>query len=73
MFNIKIVQPAYHAGENPDEKITQFLLDNLKNVESGGIIVLPEYSNAGGLSDAEREIAAMPRAEEMLETLYYSR
>ncbi len=67
MFNIKIVQPAYHAGDNPDEKIAEFLLDKLNNVTPGGIIVLPEYSNAGGLSDAKAEIKAMPRAEKMLD------
>lgn len=66
MLNVTIVQPRYFAGENPDEKIAQFLLEQLQTVVPGGLIVLPEYSNAGGLSDAESELKALPRAEVML-------
>lgn len=66
MLKITVVQPPYFAGDNPDEKIASFLIERLKEAEQGSLIVLPEYSNAGGLSDPEREINAMPRAEEML-------
>ena len=66
MLNITVVQPSYFAGENPDEKIAQFLLEQLHNAAPGGLIVLPEYSNAGGVSDVESELNAMPRAEIML-------
>ena len=66
MLNITVVQPSYFAGENPDEKIAEFLLEQLKNVTPGGLIVLPEYSNAGGVSDVESELNALPRAEKML-------
>lgn len=65
-MNITVVQPEYFAGERPDEKIAAFLMDELEKVPEGGLIVLPEYSNAGGLSDAERELEALPRAEIML-------
>ena len=65
MLNITVVQPPYHAGSNPDETIAQFLLQQLKDVQEGSLIVLPEYSNAGGLSDPERELAALPRAKTM--------
>lgn len=61
-----VVQPRYYSGENPDVKIAEFLKTQMKTVKSGGIIVLPEYSNAGGLSDKESELKALPRAKEML-------
>ena len=66
MLNVTVVQPPYYVGENPDEKIADFLLEELNKVPSGGLIVLPEYSNAGGLSDVESELKALPRAEKML-------
>ena len=66
-MRITVVQPPYFAGEQPDKKIADFLVENLKTVKSGELIVLPEYSNAGGLSDAESERKALPRAKEMLE------
>ena len=66
MLNVTAIQPRYYAGENPDEKIAAFLLEELGKVPEGGLIVAPEYSNAGGLSDAESELKALPRAEIML-------
>jgi len=67
MLNVTVVQPSYFAGERPDGVIAEFLLEELKSVPSGGLIVLPEYSNAGGLSDPEAEIAALPRAKTLLD------
>lgn len=67
MLNVTVMQPNYLSGENPDEKIAKFILEELEKVPKGGIIVAPEYSNAGGLSDAESELKAMSRAEGMLE------
>lgn len=67
-MKITVVQPPYHAGENPDEKIANFLIDKLYKTEPDSLIVLPEYSNAGGISDIESEKAAMPRATMMLKT-----
>lgn len=66
IMKITVVQPPYFAGENPDETIAEFLINELNNAERGSLIVLPEYSNAGGLSDADKEIAALERAEKML-------
>ncbi|MBE7026956.1 MAG: carbon-nitrogen hydrolase family protein [Ruminococcaceae bacterium] len=66
MLNITVVQPRYFSGNNPDEKIAEFLINQLESVSEGGLIVLPEYSNAGGLSDIDSELAALPRAEIML-------
>ncbi len=66
MLNVTVIQPKYFSGENPDEKISEFILNELEKVSEGGLIVAPEYSNAGGLSDAESEIKALPRAEIML-------
>ena len=65
-MKITVVQPPYFAGEKPDEKIADFLMNELQKVEKDSLIVLPEYSNAGGVSDIESEKAALPRAKEML-------
>lgn len=66
MINVTVIQPKYFSGKDPDEKISEFILNELEKVPEGGLIVAPEYSNAGGLSDAESEIKALPRAEIML-------
>ncbi|MBQ1951249.1 MAG: carbon-nitrogen hydrolase family protein [Clostridia bacterium] len=68
MLKIIVEQPAYFAGENPDAAIADFLIREMKAVEAGALIVLPEYANAGGLSDADSERLALPRAKEMLQT-----
>ena len=67
-MNVTVVQPSYFAGDNPDKVIADFLIHELSAVEAGGLVVLPEYSNAGGLSDPERELNALPRAKEMLKS-----
>ena len=64
---VTVVQPPYHIGDAPDEKIAGFLVKELEKVKPGALIVLPEYSNAGGISDMESEKAAMPRAKILLE------
>lgn len=66
MLKITVVQPDYYVGEQPDEKNAAYLIEQLEKVTPGELIVLPEYSNAGGLSDPEAERAALPRAKEML-------
>ena len=65
-LKITVVQPPYFVGDNPDQKIAEFLIKELQKVERDALIVLPEYSNAGGISDVESEKAAMPRANKML-------
>lgn len=65
-MKITVVQPTYFAGERPDAAIAAFLTAAMEAVEPGSLLVLPEYSNAGGLSDPEKELEALPRAEEML-------
>ena len=65
-MKITVVQPPYFIGDNPDEKISDFLIKELQKVEKDALIVLPEYSNAGGISDIESERAALPRADKML-------
>lgn len=65
---ITVVQPSYFCGEIPDEKIANFLIEELEKIPENSLVVLPEYSNAGGLSDPEREIAALSRANRMLES-----
>ncbi len=63
---ITVVQPPYFMGDNPDEKIAEFLINELKKATKDSLIVLPEYSNAGGVSDIESEKAALSRANKML-------
>ena len=65
-MKIITVQPPYFMGENPDENIANFLLNELEQAEKDCLIVFPEFSNAGGISDIESEKKAMPRAKEML-------
>ena len=65
-MKITVVQPPYFAGERPDVTIAKFLLEQLAAVEEGSLTVLPEYSNAVGLSDPEALLAATARAESML-------
>lgn len=66
---VSVVQPAYFAGEKPDKSIADFLLKTLDNAREGELIVLPEYANAGGLTDKDAILSALPRAKEMLEAV----
>ena len=63
-MKITVLQPPYFAGETPDAYIADFLLKEAAKVKEG-LVVLPEYSNAGGLSNPDRELAALPRAAKM--------
>ena len=65
-MKITVVQPPYFVDGVPDDEIAAILLTELEKAEANGLIVLPEYSNAGGISDPESEKAAMPRAKAML-------
>ena len=67
MLDITVVQPSYYSGPEPDQKIADFLMAEAKAAPRGSLIVLPEYSNAGGLSDKECELCAVPRAKVMLQ------
>ena len=69
MIKISVIQPPYYAGDNPDEKIAEFLLNEVEKADSNSLILLPEYSNAGGLSDKERELKALRRADIMHEKI----
>ena len=66
-MNITVVQPRYYADGAPDETIARFLLVHAEKAEPGSLVVLPEYANAGGLSDPEKLVAALPRAAQMLQ------
>lgn len=65
-MKITVAQPAYYAGDKPDAVIAEFLTAAMASAQPGELLVLPEYSNAGGLSDPEKELQALPRAEKML-------
>ena len=62
---ITTVQPLYHSGDEPDKAIRAFIKEQLSACPENGLILFPEYSNAGGLSDPAKEIAAMAYAEEV--------
>lgn len=61
-----IIQPPYFFSDTPDQAIADFLLEKLEAAPEDSVAVLPEYSNAGGLSDPKKELAALFRAEIML-------
>lgn len=65
-MKVTVIQPPYFAGEHPDAAIADLLMRELRHAERDSLTVLPEYSNAGGISDAESERRAMPRAKELL-------
>lgn len=66
MLKVIAVQPSYFSGDEPDKVIAEFLTNKMYDMEENSLILLPEYSNAGGLSDPERELKALPRAKDML-------
>ncbi len=66
-MKITVLQPPYFCGDTPDEVIAEFLYREMEKAEENSLTVLPEYSNAGGLSEKERELRALPRAKEMLQ------
>lgn len=66
MLTVTTLQSRYISEENPNRVIADFLLDKLKKAPRDGLILLPEYSKAGGLSDRLKELSALPRAKDML-------
>lgn len=66
MLTVTVVQPSYFADTEPDKTIATFLLKELTAVPENSLVVLPEYSNAGGISDPESELKATERAPMML-------
>ena len=67
-MKITVIQPPYHAGENSEAKIADFLVSELDLIGENTLAVLPEYSNAGGTSNPERELKSLSRAKEMLKS-----
>lgn len=65
-MKITVVQPAYFAGEHPDESIRAFLKERLSALAPGELMVLPEYANAGGHSEEKPIRAALSEAADML-------
>ena len=64
-MKLTVIQPKYHWEENPCENVRKYLLDKLSTLEEDEILVLPEYSNAGGTSDPEIEKENFKYADEM--------
>lgn len=38
MLDVTVIQPKYFLGENPDEKIAAFLIDEMEKVPEGGLL-----------------------------------
>ncbi len=66
MLTVTVLQPSYFAENEPDKVIADFLLKELASAPEHSLVVLPEYSNAGGISDPESERKATERATMML-------
>lgn len=64
-MKLTVVQPKYYQEGEPCVKIREYLKSCLEGVEENEIIVLPEYSNAGGTADPEIELEAVAYADEM--------
>ncbi len=67
MLKVTVVQPDYYIGARPDEQNRAFILEQMEHVIPGELVVFPEYSNAGGLSAPEDELAALSTAKGLLE------
>ena len=65
-MKVTVVQPSYFVDGKPDEVIAELLLSALEDIDKDELIVLPEYSNAGGISTQKEELEALPRAKGML-------
>ncbi len=62
---LTVVQPKYHWDEDPCKNVREYLLEKLSHLEENEIMVLPEYSNAGGTSNPEIERENLKYAREM--------
>ena len=65
-MKLTVVQPCFFQEKEPDKSIREFLKCKMDNLENDEILVLPEYSNAGGLTDKNLELEAVKAADEML-------
>ncbi len=65
-LKITVVQPDYYAGEQPHLRNEAFMLAQLEQICAGELFVLPEYANAGGLSDPDSQRIAADRAPDLL-------
>ena len=62
---LSAVQPKYYHESEPSKNIREYLKEKLEYLNENEIMVLPEYSNAGGTNDPEIEKAEMKYAAEM--------
>ncbi|MBO5328641.1 MAG: hypothetical protein J6B04_05670 [Clostridia bacterium] len=64
-LKLTAIQPDFKRDENACKEIIKFLQSNLLYLEKDELAVLPEYSNAGGVADAERLKGAAIYADEI--------
>ncbi|MBQ4585963.1 MAG: hypothetical protein IJA82_07135 [Clostridia bacterium] len=67
-MKLTVIQPKYHWEESPCKNVREYLLEKLSHLEGDEIMVLPEYSNAGGTKDPEVERENLSFAKEMKES-----
>ena len=65
-MKLTVVQPCFFQEKEPDKTIREFLKSKMDNLEKDEILLLPEYSNAGGLTDKSLELETVKTADEML-------
>ncbi len=64
-MKLTVTQPAYNHESEPPRAVREFLKAQLEALGENELMVLPEYSNAGGLNDAEEEKSELKYAREM--------
>lgn len=65
-MKLTVVQPCFFQEDESDKRIREFLKCEMDKLERDEILLLPEYSNAGGITDKEKELACTKTADEML-------
>ena len=65
-MKLTVTQPCFFQEKEPDKSIREFLKCKMDNLEENEILLLPEYSNAGGLTDKKMELEAVKSSDEML-------
>ena len=66
ILNAVVIQADYFAKPDPDKEILSFLFSELERIPENSIVLLPEYTNACGLSGKDRILSAIKRTDKIL-------
>ncbi len=66
-MKITVTQPAYYAGEKPNQVTVDFIKSEIEGLEKNELIVFPEYANASGLTEKEAIFSAMEESKGLLD------